>query len=186
MRRVAAEIGAGTMSLYRYVANREALIALMIDRVCAEYDLAAALPAIPPPDWRAAIRTLAHQGLGVMRRHRWLPVALIGRQGFGPNTMAVADAYLAALSRTRMAPRAKMELFAAVSGLTVTLAQAETAALARGPQAAEHTAAEAARLGELLASGRYPHFAAVAVAGALAEPVDLDAGFDRMLDLLLR
>ena len=55
MRRVAAAIGAGTMSLYRYVPKKEDLFDLMIDAVGGEYDL----PAEPSGDPRADLTGLA-------------------------------------------------------------------------------------------------------------------------------
>lgn len=42
MRTVAAELGVGTMSLYRYVSDRRELEALVVDRVLADLDLGGA------------------------------------------------------------------------------------------------------------------------------------------------
>ena len=44
MRRVAAGLGMGTMSLYNYVPSKEHLVQLMIDHVSGEYTL----PRHPP------------------------------------------------------------------------------------------------------------------------------------------
>src|SRR2546429_919999 len=55
MRRVAAEIGAGTMSLYRYVSRKDDLLDLMVDAALGEMDL----PDAPSGDWRADLRLLA-------------------------------------------------------------------------------------------------------------------------------
>jgi tetracycline repressor-like protein len=48
MRRVAAELGTGAASLYRYIETREDLLDLMTDTVGAEYELAP-----PTGDWLA-------------------------------------------------------------------------------------------------------------------------------------
>src|ERR1700726_126978 len=51
MRRMAAELGMGTMSLYNYVPTKDHLVQLMIDLVAGEYRY----PGRPPRDKRAAI-----------------------------------------------------------------------------------------------------------------------------------
>src|ERR1700685_3360633 len=48
MRRVAAELGTGAASLYRYLDTREDLLDLMTDATGAEYE-----PAPPTGDWLA-------------------------------------------------------------------------------------------------------------------------------------
>lgn len=65
MRRVPAESGSGTMSLYNYVPRKEDLHELMVDAVSAEYDLSAPLTG----DWRAGVLALARQSRDLMRRH---------------------------------------------------------------------------------------------------------------------
>src|SRR5918998_677812 len=49
MRRIAAELGIPTMTLYQHVAGKDELVTLMIDRAFGEEPL----PARPAPDWRA-------------------------------------------------------------------------------------------------------------------------------------
>ncbi|MCF2528468.1 TetR/AcrR family transcriptional regulator C-terminal domain-containing protein [Yinghuangia soli] len=75
MRRLAAHLGAGTMSLYRHVGGREELIDLMV---------AAALGEEPQPDpapggWRAGLEYTARRDWGLYRRHPWiLRYAMVG------------------------------------------------------------------------------------------------------------
>ncbi|REE98277.1 TetR/AcrR family transcriptional regulator [Thermomonospora umbrina] len=87
MRRVAVEIGAGTMSLYRYVPRREDLIELMIDHVHGELDL----PDRPTGDWRADLTLLAERLRAMSVRHSWLVrlpnVGLV----FGPNMLRIVE-----------------------------------------------------------------------------------------------
>src|SRR4051794_26350466 len=66
MRRIAAELGTGTMSLYRYVPGKAELLDLMLDRVQR--------PSEDPADfgdggWRPALEALAHATLALYRRH---------------------------------------------------------------------------------------------------------------------
>lgn len=68
MRRVAAELGVPTMSLYGHVTGRDELVDLMADAAFGEI----VLPA-DPPDWRAGLEVAAHLQWLVYRRHPWLP-----------------------------------------------------------------------------------------------------------------
>src|SRR3954468_18584982 len=71
MRRVAAELGAAPMSLYRHVRDKDQLLLSMIDAAIAEV----ALPE-PPDDWRAGLEIAARALWAGFRRHPWLPSAL--------------------------------------------------------------------------------------------------------------
>src|SRR5262249_50011294 len=66
MRRIAAELGAGTMTLYHYVRNKEELVALMDDAHMAE----SLVPeAERPEDWRKALTGICGRDReGVWRR----------------------------------------------------------------------------------------------------------------------
>ncbi|MBP8531997.1 TetR/AcrR family transcriptional regulator [Streptomyces sp. MK37H] len=92
MRKVAEHIGAGAMSLYRYVDSRDDLITLMADRVSAE--------AIAPPptgDWRADLTEAAHRIRRVTLRHPWLARHTLKAEDFGPGTLAMTESTLALL-----------------------------------------------------------------------------------------
>lgn len=92
MRKVAEHIGAGAMSLYRYVDSRDDLITLMVDRVSAE--------AIAPPptgDWRADLTEAAHRIRQVTLRHPWLARHALNAEDFGPGTLAMTESTLALL-----------------------------------------------------------------------------------------
>ena len=67
MRRVAAVLGSGTMSLYRHVADREQLLDLMIDSAYSEIEL----PARPSGAWRHDLALLTHAQRRMMRAHPW-------------------------------------------------------------------------------------------------------------------
>src|SRR5580693_6496914 len=54
MRRVAAEVGSGTMTLYRYVPTKDHLLDLMIDATEGEV----VFPDVAAGDWRAGLRAV--------------------------------------------------------------------------------------------------------------------------------
>jgi AcrR family transcriptional regulator len=94
MRRLAAELGVPTMSLYRHVADKEELLLLMMDRV-----FAANPPPDPAPDgWRAQVEALARLQWSVYRRHPWLAQAVsFTRPLLAPNAMAHTEWTMRAL-----------------------------------------------------------------------------------------
>ncbi|WP_329572905.1 TetR/AcrR family transcriptional regulator C-terminal domain-containing protein [Kitasatospora sp. NBC_01266] len=75
MRRVAAELGVATMSLYRHVTDKDDLLAQMMDRAFATAS-AAPFPADPPESWREGLELAARTLWAMFRRHPWLAPAL--------------------------------------------------------------------------------------------------------------
>ncbi|MFI6925196.1 TetR/AcrR family transcriptional regulator [Nonomuraea spiralis] len=93
MRRIAADLGTGAMSLYRYVPRRDDLFDLMIDMVMGEVDL----PEKPSGDWRADLSLVAHRSRAAGQRHPWLAGLLSGRPTLGPQLLRVHEFALGAL-----------------------------------------------------------------------------------------
>ena len=79
---------------------------------------------------------------------------------------------------------ARLETFALVNGFVTGLVRAELSRAAAAVPDPAQAAAQAARLQELLATGRYPRFAA-ALAQGDPPAADLSAQFDRLLDRIL-
>ncbi|MFE9844428.1 TetR/AcrR family transcriptional regulator [Streptomyces goshikiensis] len=186
MRRVAAGIGAGTMSLYNYVPRKEDLYELMVDAVSGEYEFTP-----PSGDWRADLLALAHRTRELMHRHPWLPRLLSPVYGFGPNALRYLEHCLACLAPLGVPGGEKLELVAAVNGSVATFVAAELALAERARSLPWSEAAEqgvrAAWLGSRLATGEYPLLAAALTGGhpvAEAE-ADMDAVFDRSVSRLL-
>jgi len=90
---------------------------------------------------------------------------------------------LAVLEPTGLEPGAILETVGLLNGFVINLARAELMDREAGNDPAEDAAA-AADLGELLASGRYPRFAAAISASGPAR-ADLGAEFDRLLDRII-
>ncbi|WUI03228.1 TetR/AcrR family transcriptional regulator [Spirillospora sp. NBC_00431] len=93
MRRIAADLGTGAMSLYRYVPSRDDLLDLMTDHVLAEMDV----PARPSGDWRADLTLLAERTRAVWRRHPWLASLRRPRSVPGPNGLRLMEFTFGAL-----------------------------------------------------------------------------------------
>lgn len=178
MRRVAAELGTGAASLYRYLQTREDLLDLMSDSTGAEYMLTA-----PTGNWLADLIAVGEQARSIMARHPWLPGVIAARPTLGPNGVALLQHVLVVLEQHPAALSAKLEVFAMLMAVTAALVQAE---LAEGSGAQERNAAY---LQYAVASGEYPHLTELLQAGspAPADPVARYAQIvGRVLSGLLR
>lgn len=86
MRALATRLRVEAMSLYHHVANKDALIDGMVDRIVGE---------IPLPDparpWLSEMRQRAHAALAVLMRHPWAPMPILSRIHTGPNMLAHWD-----------------------------------------------------------------------------------------------
>ncbi|MEU5382367.1 TetR/AcrR family transcriptional regulator [Kitasatospora cineracea] len=176
MRKVAAELGAGTMSLYNYVPKKEHLFDLLVDLLAEEYDL----PAGPSGDPRADLTLLAHQLRGILTRHGWATTLITHRPSLGPNGLRVTEFHLAALAGTPLGGTAKMEAFSQLTGYVCQFTDWQQ----RSAQAGARWLTDLVRyLQTATATGRYPNLTAtLAESGA---PPDPDAAFERGLQRLI-
>ena len=82
MRRVAAELGAGAMSLYRHVSGKDELVVSMTKAVLA----GAPYPDDIPAGWRQAMRTAAALDWGIYQAHPWMILTLSSPRYYGADT----------------------------------------------------------------------------------------------------
>jgi len=192
MRRIARSLGAGTMSLYRYIATKDDLLALIGDALLGE----ALVPGELPDDWLEAIAAVARQTRRAYLRHPWA-IQLVHRPGAvraslaGPNGLRHAEQSLSALSGAPMDDRTKLEVLAIVEdyGLGHLIrASANTTEAAAAPVPTPDATRVADFIRSQLASGDFPQLAAVTSAADVVEftdQADLDAQFELGLRLLL-
>src|SRR5215471_6007458 len=129
MRRIATELGAAPMSLYRHVNGKDELLVSMMDSAVGEDPL----PARPPNGWRAQLELSSRMQWQGFRRHPWLAQALsITRPQLIPNGMRHTEWALRALDGQGLTIQEMMHvhvtLFSHVRGLALNLeaeAQAE-------------------------------------------------------------
>ena len=150
MRRLAAELGTGAASLYRYVATREDLLDLMTDETATEFDFPAT-----SGDWQTDLLSLARQARGIMRRHPWLPAVVITRPVLGPHGADLLEHVLDVLADHPARPERKLEAFALLNALTALFVQNEQAATD------DDAPRRAAYLGHVAAAGTHPRITAV-------------------------
>ena len=109
MRRIARELGAGTMSLYHYVRSKDELLALMWDAVIGEL-------IVPDEelsgDWRDALSKIARATRRAFKNHPWIFEAMGEPALAGPSGLKHFEQSLAAVSELRIPPRERLELVA--------------------------------------------------------------------------
>jgi AcrR family transcriptional regulator len=84
MRKVAQRLGAGTMTLYHYVRNKNELVALMNDAVMAEVVVPEGELA---GDWRTALTQIANRSHRAFQAHHWVFQRMGDDGAPGPNGM---------------------------------------------------------------------------------------------------
>jgi AcrR family transcriptional regulator len=194
IRRVAAELGAGTMSLYRYISAKSELVALMDDAIMGE-------TLIPdgqlPAGWREALAMIARATRAALLRHPWAVQSLQGRGAaaqdgpFGPNGIRHFEQSLAAVASAPLPTAARLDLLAIVDDyvfghvMRAGEMHARAAAASADPG---HAAAITEYVQGQLSTGRYPHLGELArdpAAPSLADPDTLGERFERGLQALL-
>jgi AcrR family transcriptional regulator len=189
MRRVARELGAGTMTLYHYVRTKDDLVTLMDDALMGE--VLVPDDELPLDDWRTALTEIATRTRAVFLRHPWSFEAL-GESSGGPNGMRHFEQSLAAVASTGLDHRGQLELIALVDDYVFGCAMRELQIPAEHDPAAMPPAI-AQFFADLLASGDYPHIehfvgdedAVTGFARFVAVAIDPDRfgrGLQRLLD----
>ncbi|HVS99218.1 MAG TPA: TetR/AcrR family transcriptional regulator [Solirubrobacterales bacterium] len=173
MRRVAERLGAGTMTLYHYVRNKDELITLMIDQVMAEVVVPAGELS---DDWRTALTQIANRTRDAFAAHHWI-FEPMGDGRPGPNGMRHFEQSLQAVAPLGLDRDQTFELIGQVDDYVFGYAlrevqEREEHERGRPPEVLDFFKRE-------LASGAYP----------LIDDFfggDLDAGFDAVVDFLGR
>ena len=192
MSRVAAELGSSTMSLYRYVAAKHELLALMVDAVMV--DAAAGTRAAAPAadeDWRAGLSRWAWAYHRVLRRHLWVLRIPISAPPVTPNLTAWLEAGLGTLRGSGLTEPEKLSVMLLLSGFVrneATLvadigAASATAGASEQQQIMPHWGH---LLGLLTDHERFPALHAALASGAFDQDDDPDDefgfGLERILD----
>jgi AcrR family transcriptional regulator len=151
MRRVAQELGAGTMTLYNYVRTKDELVALMDDHLMGELLVPEAELTRP---WREAFTAVLSRSYQLRVQHPWSLTAL-QNAGMGHNAVRHAEQTLTALEHSPFTGERKLTVMAVTDSFVDghALHRAELAA-GRPAEAMADDRSRAAR--EALASGAYP------------------------------
>lgn len=193
MRRIAADLGSGTMTLYRYIAAKDDLVALLADALMAE----AVVPdGELPGDWRAALTLVAHRTRAAYLRHPWAVHALHCEAGagrgapMGPNGLRHFEQALAAVAGAPFDTRGRLDLLSLVDDYVFghVLRAAEAEARSRAETDSGETAAIMQFVQDQLRSGQFPRVAALSAdpaARAVIDSQQLEQRFELGLQALI-
>lgn len=185
MRRIAAELGTGTTSLYRYVSKKDEVLELMGDEVVGELR-GTALPA----DWRAALRTIARLLRETSLRHPWFPALASGRTNHGPNSLWWQELTFSAFDGLDLDTDEMLAnlgtLSAFVLGHVLSELSDQEAARLSGLTHEQWMEREGEYGPAIMQSGRYPRFTRVIVEAETPHAPDrrdrwFEAGLERVL-----
>jgi AcrR family transcriptional regulator len=185
MRRIAREVSAGAMSLYRYVGSKDDLLELMVDAVQGEDPL----PDKPSGDWRTDLSDLATRGRAMMLRHPWTTMVTTSRPSFGPNSLRVFEYSLSCVDGLGLSIDEMLSVVLRLIGFVRTFVQGELneAEAQRRTKLTEEQwrASQGPYLQQIMDSGRYPLFTKVIIDAALphmAPDRQFRTGLEDMLD----
>lgn len=187
MRRLAAELGAGTMSLYHYVRTKDEVLALAVDAVLGEvllddHELAAG-------KWQDRMRIVATRTRDALVRHPWV-LDVVDGPAIGPNSVRHFDQTFGALAGLDAELETKLDIIFTVDEYVFGYCLQRRNDLADDAQT--DPAAIVGYYERLIAGGSYPNLdALVAEHGAMGlydrvqhNAADADR-FHRNLDRLL-
>lgn len=186
MRKVATKLGAGTGTLYRYLARKDDLIDLMIDAVEGE-------DGGPEPlsgDWREDLRAFARRARSIMHRHPWVAVLAAGRPTLGPNGLRLAEHTLDAIAQLGLSIDEMLvsveTLQAFVRGYALGELAEQEAIRRSGLERDQWMTAHAPYLQKVIDDGRHPLVARVVLEAESPHADSQDErGFERGLDRIL-
>jgi AcrR family transcriptional regulator len=180
MSRVATELGAAAMSLYRYVAAKDELLTLMVDTALG-----------PPPtaeqadeDWRAGLTRWAVGLRDAYRGHPWSLRVPISAPPLGPNNIAWLEDALRSLSSTPLSEQEKLSTVLLLSGFVRNDATL-TADFAAGAGGELVMPGYGTVLSRLTDATNFPALHRAIASGALDDEDDIDHEFNFGLKRIL-
>jgi AcrR family transcriptional regulator len=186
MGRVAAELGAAPMSLYRHVSAKEELRRLMVDAAWGD----SPGPLAPGETWRDGLSRWAWSMRANARAHPWVVRIPISGLPILPREIAWFEDALACLAGTGLTEARKASVVMLLSGYVRNLAATEAditaAVMASGLSPDEWMAGYPRMLSQLTDPRRFPALTAFIAAGVFDTADDPDDefifGLNRILD----
>jgi AcrR family transcriptional regulator len=177
MRSLAQELGVKPMSVYYYVAGKEAILDGIVDLVFREIEL-------PPADgdWRPAMCRRANSARRALRRHPWAVGLMESRSTPGPATLRHHDAVIGALRAGGFSVQMTAHAYALIDSYVYGFALQEAGLPFDGPEA---MADMAEPMMMQFPPGEYPHFVELVTEHILQPGYDFGLEFEFGLNLIL-
>jgi AcrR family transcriptional regulator len=181
MRRVADALGTGPASLYAHVADKDEMVAAVLDRVITEVQIP---DPIDPDRWQEQLKEIARSSLMTFRRHGDIARASLGNIPTGEGALPLMNAMVGTLLAGGVSPQvASISVDILALFFTATAYEESLETYSREGPGSDEFHAELKRFLGSLPVDRFPHLV------ALADPLtsgDRDHRFEFGLDLLVR
>ena len=177
MRRLGQDLGVEAMSLYKHVANKDALLDGMVDLVFAEIELPSG-----DTDWRTAMRDRAVSTRAALIRHPWATPLMQSRTAPGPATLRHHDTVIGTLRGAGFSVELTAHAFSVLDGYIYGFAMQQRSL----PFDTLEEAQEVGRqMFARMPAGAYPHLTELTVQHILRPGYDYGDEFEYGLDLIL-
>lgn len=165
------------MSIYHYVANKEAIVDGMVDRVFSEIDL-------PKTDveWKSAIRYRSASARAVLSRHPWAVPLMESRRMPGVATLRQHNAVIGCLRNGGMSIEMTAHAYAVIDAFIYGFAIQEASLPATSGQEMEDLAES---IFESMPVDEYPHLMELTTEHVLQPGYDFSNEFNFGLNLIL-
>lgn len=177
VRSLAAELGVTPMSIYSCVADKDAILDGLVDRVFSEI-----YQPQPGQDWRAEMLRRCESARAVLRRHRWAIGLLESRTHPGPETLRHHDAVLGTLRAAGFSRQLTAHAYTLIDSYVYGFALQEAALPFRGAEGAD---AVAASVMPLTTPEAYPHLVDMTTSYYLLPGYEFGTEFEFGMSLLL-
>ncbi|HEX8767120.1 MAG TPA: TetR/AcrR family transcriptional regulator [Jatrophihabitans sp.] len=177
IRSLAAELGVKPMSIYYYVADKDAILDGLVDLVFSEI-----YRPQPGQDWRAEMLRRCQSARAVLKRHRWAIGLLESRTHPGPETLRHHDAVLGTLRAGGFSRPLTAHAYALIDSYLYGFALQEAALPFEGPDGVDEVAASVM---PLMTPEAYPHLVDMTTSYYLRPGYDFGAEFEFGMGLLL-
>ena len=177
MRRLGQDLGVEAMSLYKHVANKDALLDGMVDLVFAEIELPSG-----DSDWRTAMRDRAVSTRAALVRHPWATPLMQSRTAPGPATLHHHDTVIGTLRQAGFSVELTAHAFSVLDGYIYGFAMQQRSL----PFDTLEEAQEVGRqMFARMPAGAYPHLTELTVQHILQPGYDYGDEFEYGLGLIL-
>ena len=177
IRSLAKELGAKPMSVYYHVANKDEILAALVDIVFSEIQL-----PVPGGDWRSEMHKRACSAREVLGRHRWAIGLLESRTNPGPANLRHHDTVIATLQAAGFSAELTAHAYALIDSHVYGSALQEAALPFQGP---DHDGDVVESIVKRMTEGEYPHLVHMARSYYLQPGYDFGDEFGFGLDLIL-
>jgi AcrR family transcriptional regulator len=177
IRSLARSLDVKPMSVYYYVANKEAILDGIVDLVFEEI----ALPDVAGV-WAEEMRRRARSAREVLRQHPWAIGLMESRTSPGPATLRHHDAVIAVLRGAGFSPALTAHAYALIDSYTYGFALQEAGLPFEGSETIGEVAAP---MMESFTSGGYSHLLEMVTGYYLQDGYSFGDEFEWGLDLIL-